>query len=54
MTIQFGTVLIVVGIGVAIVLGILIAMGVIPLFGDYKRMTKGTAHKDTQRRSDVS
>ena len=54
MTIQiFGTLLIVVGISLAIVLGVLIAMGVIPLFGDYTKMTKGPARKDAQRRSDV-
>ncbi len=55
MTVQsFGTLLIVVGISLAIVLGILIALGVIPLFGDYKRMTKGPARKDAQRRPDLS
>ncbi len=51
---SFGTLLIVLGISLAIVLGVLIATGVIPLFDDYKRMTKGPARKDAQRRSDVS
>ena len=50
MTVQiFGTLLIVVGISLAIILGILIATGVIPLFNDYTKMTKSPARKDAAR-----
>ncbi len=48
----FGTLLIVFGISLAIVLGILIATGVIPLFDDCTKMTKDPARKDASRQTE--